>query len=460
MASSIICFNSSNFLFFNFLVKACNRKLISIQTESLSPNCLLIGSNGEPFFTKFLLALDALNYENNRIKFISRSKKIAGIKNIPIMLLSLLILNQAHAVEPRFITEVQVNGEGKDNGVVNEQTPGSTVISASKDSQVIIIRKPYITIVHQDRVDTVLFSPDSEALVAESFSDDIKIYETLTGSLLLTLPLNGYSANSIALSHDGAVLAMGTNTGKVHLWNVKTLRLEKTFSVTKWSIYAIALSPNGRLLASCAADGTVQLWDIKNSKLLESLGRKDVCRMSSMSFSPDSKALVTLSRDGRADMWDVVNDQLIATLPTKADSWGGCSITFCPDANTVAIATPGLVQLWKPQNNNQLRNINVPDSINPWKTLNEREPMSRPIFVGMVVLSPDCRTAASVIKDGTIVLWDVEKRTVEQKLVGSRIPNLAGGGVQTMAFSPDKSLFASGNRNGKVELWKLANRIN
>ena len=126
-------------------------------------------------------------------------------------------------------------------------------------------------------------------------------------------------------------------------------------------------------------------------------------------------------------MWDVANRKLIATLPTEADSWGSCSITFCPDANTVAIATPGLVQLWKPENNNQLLTINVPDSINPWKTLDDPEPMSRPIFVGMVVLSPDCKKAASVIKDGTIVIWDVLTRTVEQKLIGSCIPDLAGG---------------------------------
>jgi WD40 repeat protein len=263
------------------------------------------------------------------------------------------------------------------------------------------------------------------------------------------------------MSHDGATLAIGTNRGTAEIWSIETLNLEKRFQVTEWSIYAVALSPDSTMLASCAADGTVQLWNIENSKRLETLGKKGAYRMSSMSFSPDSKVLATLTRDGRADMWDVVNGQLIGTLPTNADSWGCCSITFCPDANTVAIATPGLVLFWKPQNNNQVQRIEEPDSINPWKAANERTSPddSRPLFVGMVVLSRDCKKAASVIKDGTIVVWDVQTRTVQLKLVGSRIPDLLGGGIEIMAFSPDKSLFASGNRNGNVQLWKLADRI-
>ena len=320
--------------------------------------------------------------------------------------------------------------------------------------------KPYISFKHEDRVDKVLFTPDSSRILSESFKDDLKISETLTGKLLRTLPFNGYSANSMALSSDGVFLAVGTNTGKVELWDTKSMKLQKTFPVTKWSIYAVALSPDGKMLGSCAADGTVQLWDIENNKKLETLGKKGAYRMSSMSFSPDSKVLATLTRDGRADIWDVAKVQLITTLPTKADSWGACSITFCPDANTVAIATPGLVLFWEPQNNNQVQRINIPDAINPWKTLDEQKPMNRSklIFVGMVVLSPDCKKAATVIKDGSIVVWDVQTRTVQQKLVGSRILDLAGGGVRTIAFSHDKKLLASGNQNGTVEIYRWAKR--
>jgi len=356
------------------------------------------------------------------------------------------------------MTAVPVEGEEKSNSFAQEQIFGSADKLVSEDLQIIPVIKPHITIEHKSRVDTVLFLPNGKALISESFGEGIKVSDTQSGTLLRTFP-RGYAVNSMAMSHNGATLAIGTNRGTAEIWSIETLNLEKRFQVTEWSIYAVAQSPNGKILASCAADGTVQLWDIKNSKLLKSLGKKSAYRMSAMSFSPDSKVLANLTRDGRADMWDVVNGQLIGTLPTKADSWGSCSINFCPDANTVAIATPGLVQFWKPENNNQLRNINVPDSINPLKTLNNIEPMSRPIFVGMVVLSHDCGTAASVIEDGSIVVWDVQTRTVQLKLVGSRIPDLMGGGIETMAFSPDKSLFASGNRNGKVQLWKLDDRI-
>jgi len=381
-----------------------------------------------------------------------------GLKNIFfVILLFVLLADFVQPAELKGILDVQVEGEQGLRGVKHEKLITEPSHGSNLTNHLgITWNTPYISFKHKGRVDAVLFSPDATTLISESVKDDLKISEALTGKLLRTLPLYGYSANSMALSHDGAFLAIGTNTGAVKLWDMKSMSLQKTFPVTKWSIYAVALSPNGRVLASCAADGTVQLWDIKNSKLLNSLGKKGVYRMSAISFSPDSNVLATLSRDGRADVWDVVNGKLIGTLPTEADSWGSCSITFCSDANTVAIATPGLIQLWKPENNNQLRKINVPDSINPWKTIDEREPMSRRIFVGMVVLSPDCKKAASVIKDGSIVVWDVQTRTVQQKLVGSRIPDLAGGGIRTITFSPDKKLLASGNRNGRVDLYRLA----
>ncbi len=336
----------------------------------------------------------------------------------------------------------------------------SVVCVAGDDGEVEKGIEPYISFRHKDRVDKVLFTPDGSMVLSESVKDDLKISETLTGKLLQTVSFNGYCANSMALSSDGAFLVVGTNTGKVKLWDIKSMKLRKTFPVTEWSIYAVALSPDGKMLGSCAADGTVQLWDIDNTKKLKTLGKKGAYRMSSMSFSPDSKFLATLRREGRADIWDVVKGQLIATLSTKADSWGACSITFCPDANTVVIATPGLILFWKPQNNNQVQRINIPDSINPEKNINGLGPDdSRPIYIGMTIVSHDGKTAATVIKDGSIVVWDIETRAIQQKLAGLRIPDSAGGGIRAITFSSDKRLLASGNRNGTVEIYRLAEEV-
>ena len=68
-------------------------------------------------------------------------------------------------------------------------------------------------------------------------------------------------------------------------------------------------------------------------------------------------------------------------------------------------------------------------------------------------LSEDGKTVATNLEDGTIAVWTVKTRIVKCILLGDRTPDLMGGGIEAMAFSPDGQLLASGNRNGKVQIW-------
>lgn len=374
-----------------------------------------------------------------------------------------VVSNMIYDIKRKTVKTIPISGEAQEKpygeillvAKMLKQSPSKPAIQIEGEVEKNL--KPYISFKHKDRVDKVLFTPDGSRILSESFKDDLKISETLTGKLLRTLPFNGYSANSMALSSDGVFLAVGTNTGKVKLWDIKSMRLQKTFPVTEWSIYAVALSPDGKMLGSCAADGTIQLWDIESSRLLYSLGKKGG-RMISMSFSGDSKFIAALSRTGRISVWDVANGQLVGALHIKRISEIG-SIAFCPDRNSVAIAAPDGIRFWNPQNDGQIRMVELPNSINPEKIINGLGPDSRPIYMGMTIISQDCKTAATVIEDGSIVVWDIKTRAIQQKLAGLRIPDSAGGGIRAITFSPDKRLLASGNRNGTVEIYRLVEGI-
>jgi len=357
---------------------------------------------------------------------------MVALKNIPVILLYIFILGQVQAAEPKAKVDVQVEGEVEKN------------------------LKPYISFKHKDRVDKVLFTPDGSRILSESFKDDLKISETLTGKLLQTLPFNGYSSNSMALSSDGMFLVVGSNTGKVKLWDIESMNLQKTFPVTEWSIYAVALSHDGKMLGSCAADGTIQLWDIESVKLLYSLGKKGD-RMISMCFSDDSKFIAALSRTGMVSVWNAANGQLVGALHIKRISEIG-TIAFRPNKSSVAIAAPDGIRFWNPQSDEQIRMIELPDSINPEETINGLI-LGRPTYIGMTIISRDCKTAATVVEDGSIVVWDVETRAIQENLTGLRIPDLAGGGIRVITFSPDKRLLASGNRNGTVEIYRLDEEV-
>ncbi len=68
---------------------------------------------------------------------------------------------------------------------------------------------------------------------------------------------------SVAFSHDGKYLAVGTTGGSsVQLIDIGSWRVVRTFEGhTDW-VLSVAFSPDGRLLASGSADETIKLWEV------------------------------------------------------------------------------------------------------------------------------------------------------------------------------------------------------
>ena len=324
------------------------------------------------------------------------------------------------------------------------------------DGKEIPVITPNVSYSHKGRVELLAISPDGNSVATES-TDGVKIADIKNGKVLQAWNERGFSANSLAFSNDGRILGTGNNDGWVRLWNTGTGTLLKKFRICQWSIYAITFSPDGQTLVSCAADGTVQLWNIEIDKRLMTLGGKGE-RMSAMVFSPDGKLLATLSRYVKTTVWDAATGRLVGTLAGKGVDFGSlCSILFCYQGKVVAVACDGDIRFWNPRENKEPKRLRIPDSIDPLKERNVGTfgPYSRLIFIGLTVLSHDAKKAATVNKDGSIAVWDIETRQVRQTLMGTRVVDLLGGGVETMIFTPDGKVLASGNRNGEVEVWQI-----
>ena len=105
-----------------------------------------------------------------------------------------------------------------------------------------------------------------------------------------------------------------------------------------------------------------------------------------------------------------------------------------------------------------------------WRLLNtENTPLPTPLaadagFVNSVASSPDGHTLASGDSDGTIQLWDVAQ-PAQPSLLGQPLASAPGAGqaggpdsVSSVAFSPDGHTLASGGSDGTgmVQLWNVA----
>lgn len=163
----------------------------------------------------------------------------------------------------------------------------------------------------------VAFSPDGQTALAATASGVVFMWAVGDGQLVRQFKLDGPTgAPSVAVSPDGAGVAVGSRFGPIVLFNAANGQQQRVFSGHTDVVRDLTFSPDGTLLLSASADGTARLWDVTTGMELRRYNRRPFTAHS-VAFAPDGRTVLVAANDGEALRYDVDYRQTVTYLCSR-----------------------------------------------------------------------------------------------------------------------------------------------
>ncbi len=298
----------------------------------------------------------------------------------------------------------------------------------------------------KDPINDLRFSPNGDRIaVVRKYSILIYDAQTKTENVLIT----GHRApiTAMVFSADGSTIISGSEDGEVCISKGSTGRNIK--SIHDYEGDFIAFSPDGNSFAArvwgmsdCDAE-KIHLFDTTTCQLEQTFIANDGGDFLDVVFSPDGKTLAMSEHerymlDGPCpiSLWDIATGLRLKTLAVVGG--GAYSIVFSPDGRTLADGGG----LWD-------HRISLWDiATGKCSQVFREDGGPAAAWAESIAFSSDGHILATGHSDGAILLWDVTN--------GKQLKTLEvhTAKVNNLCFSPDSYTLVSACEDGIVMLWE------
>ncbi|QQS45454.1 MAG: protein kinase [Acidobacteriota bacterium] len=330
---------------------------------------------------------------------------------------------------------------------------------------------------HEYHVETPALSNDGKLLASGSNDRTLRLWDTETGKLLITIKNESQTFAPVFSSDDKYLAAVCMRALITKVWDVQSLlSLHPTID----RIQTLALLPNGRMLTYAASTG-LQLRDPQSGQNPLTLTNSSfmTCRSYDCARTSADGRLIAASKAPRPGdagsiiLWDSITGKVLMELGGHTSPVS--AIALSRDGRIAATSgdVDGLIKLWDTETGQHLTTLRgqiatlsldfSPDnrrlvssgrdnSIRVWDVANGKELFSlgdRSSWTLKARFSPDGKTLASTDMGFTVKLWDVDTGRLVRTLKGH------ANSIYSLAFSPDGRRLASGGDDRTIRLWDI-----
>lgn len=296
--------------------------------------------------------------------------------------------------------------------------------------------------VYSGPLDSVAFSPDGRLLASGGRDNTVRLWDVLTGDMVLSSVAHEDWITSLAFSPNGQILATGSRDNSIRLLDVYSGALLRVVGHHRGDVTDLEFTPDGEILASAARDGFIELHNIETGEklaVIENYGGP----VWDIEFSPNGSVLASASEDGVIWLWGLWGAEGAWLKQLKGHNGPVTRLAYSQDgARLLSGGLDGTLRLW---------DLSGPETAPARESIAVMRGHLAPIMG--VGFTANAEIGISVSLDGSIRMWDTSG-SIE---LGRELSVINGSGAPLthLALDPLHITAASAGTDGILNLWNL-----